>query len=299
MSTLVSRSLSASATKDKLAIKAQSQTYKDKWGVFKLTITSYQANAGAGVVDIRPAQYNPDNDSIIVDEAAVSDTSLHYVLKDYFFSVNNGVPGPSVKVQEDGTWDLVHFSLTRTSGTIQVTVTYTLAFTDLTPVSNPGDTGTLTLSVDNVRLTDNAFVTSAASTFTDKQGYVVAQLNDLHTTVIDEPDDVTDPVAGDSVPMFSVINDITPGGSGSTTPLVAHSTTKVSGDKTYDKTLLVFAVNSGQIDANARNVKATTDFKSFLETKLDKLSDYPCDDEVTCIVDYALTFTEVTTTTTP
>lgn len=305
MSTIVTRSLSRKDRFDKVAVKVNEEDYEDKWGILEVDVTEYSWGSGVdagdyGTVDLRPAQYTEDNDNILVDAvnlAASGGTTA--VGKKYYFAVNDGVVGPAAFRQDDGSYDLLWLKYElpedNTLEPVAVTLTFTTTFTEVTVSTNPTDDGTLTLNVNNVKVSDLGTITKPASDFTNKNGYVVAQINDLHTIVIDRPVDVAvpNPVTTDSVPLFRVFNSVTPRSFGSEQRLIQHGTTKVSGSKTYKEKALVFAINDGKVDGNATNIKATTNYVAFLKAMLDKVGNWQCDDHVTCVVDYACDFTEV------
>lgn len=304
MGTVVTRTISGKDRKDRVAIKVNPEAYEEKWGILEVTVTNYAWGAGStsgdyGFVRLKAPRYNEDNDTIFLDDVALTTSGgTEVVAFKHYVSVNNGVVGPSAFVQPDGSWDLLHLYYEQPEDNvidpgIAVTLTYSVAFTDLTPVSNPTDDGTLTLNVNNVKVQDQGFITEPATTFANKSGYVVAQINDLHLTAIDEPIEVNATVPSDSVPLFTVENDKTTSGSFTTQQVINHPTSKVSGDRTYQEKLMVFAINNGKADGNAKNVKASANYMSFLKVTLQKIANWPCDDWVTAITDYALDFTEV------
>ncbi len=306
MATVTTRSISGKDRWDKIAVKVDPTAYEEKWGVLQVTVTQIDWGTGSdsgdyGTVDVRVPQYNPDNDTILLDHFDLTTSGgTESIGQKYFIAVNNGVPGPAAFVEPDGTWDLMHLSFELPEDNeldpLTVTLTYSVSFTDLTPVSNPSDDGTLDLAIDNVKTADSVYITEPASTFSGKCGYVIAQINDLHTVVNDRPDDDTlidAPSRTDSVPLFTIVNERTPVGFGKSLELVKHPMTKVSGSKTYDETLLVFAVNNGKVDGNATNVKASDNYARFLRATLQKIQNWTCDDWVDSTLDYALDFTEV------
>jgi hypothetical protein len=69
MSSLLSRSLGGRDVIDRQAIRVNSQDYKDKWGIIEIILTSYGISGSgtpAGNVDVRPPNFNADNDEIYV-----------------------------------------------------------------------------------------------------------------------------------------------------------------------------------------------------------------------------------------
>lgn len=305
MATVATRSLSKKDRFDRVAVKVNKETYKDKWGILEIDVTQYAWGTGTdagdyGKVDLRVPKYNADNDDPLVDNVNLTlSGGTTAVTKKYYVAVNNGEPGASAFVQPDGSWDLLYLDFElpedNTLDPLAVTLTYAVSFTDLTPGSNPADDGNLVLNVTNSKIHDQGFITKPSTDFTNKNGYVIVQINDLHTIAIDRPVDtvITTTVKDDSVPLFTVENDKTTSGAFTTKQLINHPTSKVSGDRTYDKQLMVFAINDGKADGNARNVKATTNYVSFLKTTLQKIANWPCDDFVTVTVDYSSDFTEI------
>ena len=107
MSTVATRALAGDDNYDKIAIKVDSETYKDKWGILEIDVQSVALSGAGGTLDIRASQYSPDSDYIIRDEAAF--TTNMTVNTKYYIAVNNGLPGPAALTQSDDTWDLISF----------------------------------------------------------------------------------------------------------------------------------------------------------------------------------------------
>lgn len=303
---------------DKVAITIDPEAYMptwgpNKWGVFEIDITSYSwdnDNAtnntiNVGTLDIRVPQFNSASDWAVADHVMLTQEQGTVTLNEkYFVSVNNGMPGPSVFVQPDGSWDLLYLNLnllTAVNNEYNATLTYTVSYTDLTPgitfagdppvvSSNPSDTGTLVLSVDNSQLTDSAYITDQVTDYTNKSGYTVVQLNKLVTSNIDTPIDSKTNAAGDSVPLFAVTPTTTPGFSAAA-PLVKFPTRKISGSRNFVEKIMVFAVNNGVVDGNGSTVKSASSFPNFMRVDLMKLPNWPCDDDVSVTLHYALTAT--------
>ncbi len=309
MTTAVTRYIGKTDRMDKVAVKVDALDYKDKWGIIKVSVTNYiiandNSETGTptvGTVDIRNPQFNADNDNAIVDNATIANKSTTVsVTKDYFFAVNNGVIGPGAFVQPDGTWDLLHLTFKLDDAFdpgvahYHVTITYTLTYTDLTPSSNPTDTSTLALNVDNKKLSDSSFIQTAASTYSGLNGRVLIQINALDSVVQDIPNDGTDNAdVPDSVPLFTVTSMKSPVGFGDNVSIINHPQTKVSGTKTYSKMLMIFAVNGGKIDGNATNSKGSTNMVTFAECRLAKLPEWPCNDITTGTVHFTNSFTSM------
>jgi hypothetical protein len=311
MSTIVTRSLGGNDNYDRQAVKVDSSAYAAKWGVIEVTLTNY-ITAGSGTlggnVDVRSPNYNVENDDIFVNNTAIGTSgATTSITKKAYIAVNNGVVGPSALVNPDGTWDLLWLTYTQAANNAQtntnVTLTYTIAFTDLTPsTTNPSNTGTLSLSLDNVKVKDKAYVGIAASSLSGLNGRVTAQINSLAITSIDKPlsqvtninPNVPYGAMGDSVPVFTVMNEKSDGNVFTIQGvLISHPTSKVSGTKTYVQQFMVFAVNAGKIDGNAKNVNMTNPQALTLRCALEKLPDWPCDDTVTATIGYTIGFTSM------
>lgn len=303
MSTIQTRLLKGKDNFDLQAIKVNGADYKDKWGVIAVTITSYNWNSAAsvtfpqmGTLDIRPPRFNTPNDTPIVDMANMDNTdhggtpvSVGTV---YYFAVNNGVVGPAAFAQPDGTWDLLHIKFQQskdnafTAG-VQVTVTYSVAFTDLTPspTSNPSSTGSATLAIDNTTLSAKKVLTVAGASLGTDSGYISHHLISMDVSNIDVPSDAPEGAEpGDSVPVFAVVNTPTSPGFGSSANLAMHAVSKTPGTLTYYQRLMIFAVNSGKIDGNGSNSQTDTAFASYAEYNLSKVAEWPCDDWVSAAV---------------
>ena len=144
MSTVTTRTLTGKDVYDTVAIKANGDDYANKYGILVVSITSYAwgtgtpgSSADAGRVDIRVPKFNPASDDAVVDNVKLTnDGGTTSVTKEYRFAVNNGVCPPAAFEEPDGTWDLLicKYELPfNTPLSLALTVTYTLAFTDLTP----------------------------------------------------------------------------------------------------------------------------------------------------------------------
>jgi hypothetical protein len=149
MATVVTRSIGGTKDrKDRVAIKVDKETYAEKWGLISVNVASYYPTTGgstvanAGKLTIKAPNYNEDCDFKVLDEDTVASNTYNSgspktVDVDYHFAVNNGVPGPSVRQNPDGSWDLldVYFEQPEDNALSAhtVTVTYTVAFDDETP----------------------------------------------------------------------------------------------------------------------------------------------------------------------
>lgn len=146
MATVVTRTLVGKDVFERIAIKEDGEQYnkagQEKWGILTVSLTSYAITGTPDAdnkcrVDIRPSNYHPDTDNIIVDYAQhTSNPGTVAIDKTYKFAINKGVPGPAVRIQPDGSWDLIDVIFETVFGStvsLTLTVTYTLAFEDLTP----------------------------------------------------------------------------------------------------------------------------------------------------------------------
>lgn len=303
MATITTRSLSGKDVSDKVAVKVNMETYEDKWGIIEVTLTSYTWGSGStsgdyGNISVAVPNYLEDNDDLIVDNDALTQSGdTVSISQKYYFAVNNGVIGPAAKVNGDGSWDLIHLIYTQPLADngganalppTSATLTYSVAFTDLTPsTTNPANTGTLTLKVNNTKISDSGLVNLDSSTYSGANGYVKAWINAMTNTTIDLPSTVINPIPNDLTPYFSVRT------TGSAVPLITSAMSKISGTRTYSQQMFLFAINNGKVDANGLNIKATTSQGSFLEAKMEKLPDWPCDDHVTAAVAYTVAFTAI------
>ncbi len=327
MATVVTRSLFGKNAdrSDCVAVKVNKKDYEGKWGVQELVVTSYNWGAASqakdiGWLDIRQPNFNPRNHTAIADKVWMDNVYGNVTVnKKLYFAVNNGEFGPETFEQGDGTVDLLHLCTEVIENTWieghPVTLTYTLsAFTDLTPSSMPSETSTLTLNVGQFNDEETAYITDAASTFTSKSGRVAVTLRSLVTTGIDRPKWSkalkSIQAAGnvyDSVPLFTAPCVFTPGSFGAPKViervwpqklygnLAHHPVTKFSGTKTYDyrDQFFVFAVNDGKVDGNATLLESDTSRVAFVAPTLKKLPEWPCDDDVTVVVSYNRTFTQM------
>lgn len=168
MATKTTRFLSNSLKQDCLYLDVTPSTYEDKWGVIKINIASISWTDGealssvgdGGIVNIKVPNFYKDSDDIILDNyAIVNSQGSHVINRDYYFAVNNGYPPPSAYINKitEG-WDLIKIDYKLASGNsfnnMRVTVTYTVTFTDLTPVSTSTSGTTI---VDLVIAEDKSF----------------------------------------------------------------------------------------------------------------------------------------------
>src|SRR5205814_7817784 len=95
------------------------------------------------------------------------------------------------------------------------TLTYTLAFTDLTPSVNPANNGSLSIGVDNVKLYNQAVISDASAGYVGSGGRTVVQVNTIVTVAQDIPAGSQVPVnttalQNDSCPFLAIVNVPTP-----------------------------------------------------------------------------------------
>jgi hypothetical protein len=309
MATLSTRTLGGQDAIDRQAVRVNGADYKDKWGIIEVVLTSYTTSGSStlsGNVDLRPANYNPDNDEIYVNNVQIAGTpGTVSITKKFYVAVNNGVPGPSVRVNPDGTWDLLVLTYGQKPGSnigTTVTLNYTIsAFLNLTSTSNPADSGALSLVVDSDgRNEDNAGVSLAASGAAGLNGRVLATINWVQNMVVDQPpNDVqyTDNlfpagVPDDPAPYISVLNSRTPSSPASQGVLLSHQLPKISGTIVHYQRHMVFAVNNGKIDGNGRNAKISSQAQHQLfDVELRKVA--PADDTVWVSIGYSAAFTSM------
>lgn len=161
---------------------------------------------------------------------------------------------------------------------------------------------TLALSVSLFKSYDEALVTIDPSTVFEKYGHIKVVIDSLAVSVKDVPSDGLpynyDPAFispnADQVPKFTVLNEPFPGGYGSNKLIIDHGTSKVSGTKTYTKKLMIFAVNNGKLDGNANkrvsnNGSTGSSLNVLLKAVLQKIPEWPCDDDVTGTVTFTMT----------
>jgi hypothetical protein len=186
---------------------------------------------------------------------------------------------------------------------VTVTVNYTLTYTDKTQSSVPSSTDSFTLHVYKNKTFDQGLICNNASGFTPTDGWCAFSAVSLTTTAIDVPTDfdlpeqVTDiqnyfAQAPDSVPQFTLAQAVTPSPNTMQGPLLQHPVTKNSGVKSYPvRSFMMFAMNGGKVDANGSNTKGSATSQSgaqicFLTASLQKLPQWPCNDDVTCAFAY-------------
>lgn len=315
MSTVASRALSKTNRKDLIKIKVDDvHTYKaecgacggtNKSGYFKLAISSI-AVSGTGTsagetfkITAKVPNHHPSNDTKIVNdqEPATNVASVTADKSSYIFAVNHGVPGPSVFVDGDGTWDLLHVTVELNEDTpitnFVVTITYTITWTEIDLTTNAYTERTLVTSVSKDRKKHEGRIIRSTPS---GQGYYRLQLKKLVTEVTNENEDFED-----SVPLFSVYNVPSPSSYGVKYPIMQHPTGKGSSvTKTYNPKLaaLIVAVNSDKPDGNMAVVPqndagTAADKVHGAEVCLEKKPEWPCDDDVTATLTYTFDFETV------
>jgi hypothetical protein len=310
---LVSRYLGPTDRHQRMSIKLNPEDYRspasgagNKWGLITLTISSISiANLSGspisgvlGTVDIRPSQYNVENDNILLTEAITNSPYTHTLMgKKYCFAVNNGVIGPGAFVEPDGSWDLLDIKYDLPDGyaldQVQLTVNYTISFTDLTPSGPSAGASQAVLHVDNDKTAD--FVIISDSSFAGTlSGYISCQLASYDLEVADKPD-FADPVdlldvahKNDSVPLLIWDNLRTPYSNYSKNMAVLTPMSKSGGHSTFNRCLYVFAVNGSKIDANG-SAGHGYDRVNLVRADLFKWPPYPCDDVVDLKLNYDIT----------
>lgn len=163
---------------------------------------------------------------------------------------------------------------------------------------------TLTLGVSLFKSYDEGLITVDPSAINNVSGYIKVTFDSLTLTVKDVPSDglpynyipaFISP-SGDQVPNFSIVNDPLPGAYGTQNAVINHPCSKTPGTKTYKKKLMIYAVNSGKLDGNANNRPSSngttgTKVNVLARAILQKVPDWPCDDDVNAT--FTFTKTEV------
>lgn len=312
MSTVTTRTISKTNMGDIVPVRCNLEDYTsggaNKWGYLKIRVTGYSWTDGtggtavdAGTLSINVPNYSEDNDSVILAPTALTNTvgSVGSLTLDTIVAINNGVPGPSVRMNPDGSFDVLDMKYVLTPGSLltnqTATLTYTVAFTDLTDHSLNNNGSTVTLDIHDDKFTDSFVVNKAASTFTAKNGYVTVKLNSLINNVDDIPNQNfdaqlvnADPVGDDGTPLFVF-------GTLNKQLVLSHMMAKRSGLKYYQDALWVFAINNGKVDRNGMNARASDgNFVVFTRGVMSKVAESPCDDYVQGVVNYTYAFTQVT-----
>ncbi len=244
-------------------------------------------------IDVRPPLFNAENDRPVVDNALVEtdDQSTTVTNGTTVVAVVNGLPGPSVFVQGDDTWDVLHIKTELPAGTAAtnfvLTVTYTATFTEITSFSGL-TSGSVALNVN-----DDKQVSAAALTVTPSTGtgvYVLLPVT-LETLLDDKAN------SGDSVPNFSVNTVPTVGSFSNGVNIVSHPISKSSTHtKSYPtSTVWIYAVNGGKIDASGTaalvNKDGTSSTVHILGTAtLGRLPEWASDVEVSATFSYKYGF---------
>jgi hypothetical protein len=321
MASVSTRNIGAGDMYDRVAIKYDAEAVNalsgNKWGIIKVTITSVTlANVGGnktqntGTVDLRAANFNENCDVPILDHVTLADNHTSPSLGSqttFYCSVNNGVLVPSAFLQGDNTYDLMYLTLRLPEGNttdVTATVNYTLTYTDKTQSSVPSSTDSFTLHVYKNKTVDQALLCNNATGFTPTDGYCTFSAVSLTTTAIDVPTDFDLPELQtdiqqwfaqqpDSVPQFTLAPAVTPWPGVMQGPLLQHPVTKNSGAKNYPvRSFMVFAMNGGKVDANGSNFKGGAVSQAgpqicFFIGALQKLAQWPCNEDVTAVFTYA------------
>jgi hypothetical protein len=311
MASIITRPLGGNDNKDVRCVRVDSQTYKDKWGVIELVLNSYTTSGTgtlAGNVDVRPPNYNPASDEVYLNNVAIAGApGTVSSTKKFYFAVNNGVPGPAVRVNPDGTWDLMEMVFNQKPDNAQVDTRVSLSFTlsafvDLTATVNPaGSAPDLVLSVNKDKPHDEATIGVTAASIAGLNGRVLTSLNFVYTENIDQPIKTpfnTAPLSpvgesGDSTHLFECVNAKLPSNNFTSQGVIAsHLLPKVSGSKIYYQAHMIFAVNNGKIDGNGRNINTSSGGQIHLLRCSLHGSGYS-DDTATVTVGYTTTFTSM------
>jgi hypothetical protein len=293
MATLTSRTLSRSSLFDRKAIRVDGATYAGLTGIIQVALGNLVATVTTctGTVELRTPNYSATSGDLKV-AVTVTTTTTTDLATNAFFSVNNGVPDPSVKVNADGTWDLLWLT-TRMDITDQASpalvgsIVHTVTFTDLTPSSTNPSSGnaTATLAVGPNAATAEAIIGISTDDLGSSGGYIKAWINSAtQSVVLDEASldaelGTFEAVTGnDSVdsPGFGLVN---------------HSLPKIPGVKTYVKAMYVFAVNAGKIDRHGSMIAGESPQAAAVKCTLTAGSNSA--DEVSLAVSYNVTFTAV------
>lgn len=290
MSTITTRSLGKEDAFDRRAVRVNAADYEEKSGIFEITLSNYIVTGSpvGGNVDVRVPNYNPVNDTPVLDEEEVSVAGTNSLSNKIYVAVNNGVPGPSARINPDSTWDLLDLTYTlpddNTFENVSVTLTYSVAFTDLTPsTTNPSSgNASLTLEVSENSHSDDAVIGIASGTLGSSNGYIKAWINSITSTITRG---VTDPAI-----TFAVTHEASNCGCVATDAdtLIRHQLAPVSGTKVYTQAMFVFAVNLGKIDGNGNPIKGTNTQSVALNCKLDSAFD-----TASVSVSYNVAFTAV------
>jgi hypothetical protein len=304
MATIVTRTLGKADRYDRKTIRVDGLAYKDKWGIIEILLTNYVTTVSGGSVDVRVPNFNAANDNVNVsDKGNTAGTTA--VTSKIYIAVNNGIPGPSVRVNPDGTWDLLDLVYTLPENNALTgcicTLTYTLsAFLDLTAsLTNPTTTGTAYLDISPGKHSDSGIIGILNSSLGSSNGYIKAWLNAITSTMIDK----TVPYVGDSDPVgldkdpapnFAVVSgsaDCAGCAVDGALTMIRHPLAKVAGVKTYSQGLLVFAVNTGKIDGNGMQLKGTNGQAAALKCILEQAPGG--DDTANLAVEHTITFTAI------
>lgn len=310
MSTVVSRTLAGSDVLDRLAIKVNGASYVGKSGVFKVHVTSYSFLCGADdgnlMIDIRPPQYCPVCDTIMVENTTkdqgdgVGSPSTVTLNADYYITLNNGVPGPAAFVQGDGTWDLLKIDFQAAVGTTSavLTVTYTVTFKDYADFTGSPTSDTVVVGVQYNKFYDSKKISAIFDDYDSGVACVAIKVVSLaNVTSNGNPGagilnigNYPLDFANDSVPEFAVSNIVHPYTYGQRRDVVKHAISKTTGTITYLESLsdyvthsnvMIFAFNGGLVDGNARLTKsaAGNDF-DFMVAEMAIRQDWPTTDTV-------------------
>lgn len=276
---------------DRQSVRIDGSAYAGKSGLLKLTIQSYSVfttggNLGGAVIKMPNFKLKNDNIGGPTQggNITLNSTGTFTVNWEAFIAVNNGVPGPSVRVNQDGTWDVLDFSVSLPDGNTQTNVTVLVNaevdYTDLTPSTSNPSAGTVIGELDTTPTSpeDTAELGVPASTFGSSGGYVKAWFNQIFTEapIGGVPVSILDStgIIGD----FSVVKAgvVAAGGCGchgggevpDAAVMMRHALAPTWGMKVYSQGQFIFAVNGGKIDANGINQKGNNAQLTAFKVKL-------------------------------
>lgn len=273
MSAITTRSLGKKDRYDRQSVRIDGIDYVGKAGILEITLTSLvSVGTGGGEPLLQVPNFNPANDDVIYNTSIVAAATVTLTNKIYV-SVNSGVPGPSARVNQDGTWDLLDLTYTldeeNTFTGLTLALNYSVAFTDLTPsTTNPTmGNASLTLNIGDGQTHDTAEIGVLNGTISTSSGYIKAWINQITSTIVND---------GTIIPSATFTVNMPGGGCGccgSSQALISHPLAPVTGTKIYSQGMVIFAVNVGKIDGNGTVGKGTNGQSVALECELNSETD--------------------------
>jgi len=268
MASITTRVLGSKDRVDRQAVRVPASQFANKTGIIEILVAGYVIAGYGSDVEVRVPNHNSLNNDVLVS-VLDSDEGSYTVDKKVYVAVNNGVPGPSVRVNPDGTWDLLVLSLSlpfeNDAAIRQATLNYTVSdFIDLTPSnSNPvSGNASVLLNVSDDKVEDSAVIGISNASLAGLNGYIKVWINSIESVV-----------KGDARANFAVTtgDDGCACGGASGSLFLGHPLAAISGVKTYAQAMKVYAVNNGKIDANGSQVKGTNGQAVALTVKLDSI----------------------------